>query len=813
MHYIKTTGIILWILTCIMFKSYAQETGKIKGTITSNSEKLNGATASLINLKDTSTLKLAISNKEGEFSFDQVQAGKYRVMITAVGHQRAMSGIVEINAEKKSVTLPEIVLKPAAKELANVTVTATRPLIEQKIDRTILNVDAAVTNIGASALEILEKAPGVTVDREGNISLKGKEGVLVMIDGRPAQLSGEDLANMLRSMTSTQMDQIEIMTNPPARYDAAGNAGIINIKTKKMVNAGYNGTASVNYMQGRYPKINEGLNLNYRKQKVNVFANLSHNYRKSFETNIIQRNLRNNNNSIINYFDQYGDKYISANSFQGKLGLDFFASKKFTAGITLNGATNRATLNNLNTTNILTSSKEIENITKADVNNINKANRFMGNVYFRQLLDTRGREITGDLDFISFNSTTDLNMVNAYPDANGNGVMMPDTLLGYLPQNIKVYSGRVDYVHPLAKNAKIEAGLKSSIVRTDNNAKYDSLQNGMLVPDVNRSNHFIYKENINAAYVNVVKPFNKKLSAQLGLRIENTNAIGRQLTNSKNFDRHYTQLFPTAYLQYRINEKNTLVANYGKRVQRPNYQSLNPFIRFIDRYTYSEGNPNLMPAISHNYELTHSYANKFTATLNYTATNDIINQVIEQQDRVAYARPLNIASLRQVGLAISANNNLTKWWKSNLNVNTFHNRYRGMVNNAMVDLSATSYIINLTQQFRITNSFSAELSGRYRSGWLEGVLEVEPIGFVWAGVSKQIMKNNGTIRLTVRDIFYTQKFKGSARYGNVDFRLQEVNDSRMVILGFTYKFNKGKKIAPVKRTPGSTGEEEGRIDQ
>jgi hypothetical protein len=813
MHYIKTTALILLILTCIKVKSYAQESLKIRGSIIANNDKINGATASLIDLKDTSTIKLAISNKEGEYYFEKVNPGMYRVMVTAVGYQRAMSANLEINPQQKIVTVPPIALKPAVKELANVTVTATRPLIEQKIDRTILNVDAAITNIGASALEILEKAPGVTVDREGNISLKGKEGVMVMIDGRPAQLSGEDLANMLRSMTSTQMDQIEIMTNPSARYDAAGNAGIINIKTKKMVNAGYNGTASVNYMQGRYPKINEGLNINYRKQKVNVFANISHSYRKSFETNIIQRNIRNGDNTLINYFDQRANKLVNANSLNAKLGLDFFVSKKFTAGITLNGATNSASLNNLNTTNIFTASKEIENTTNADVENYNRAKRFMGNIYFRQLLNTKGREITGDLDFISFNATTELNMVNAYPYANGNGSMMPDTLIGYLPQNIKVYSGRVDYVHPLSKNARIEAGFKSSIVRTDNNAKYDSVQNGMMVPDVNRSNHFIYEENINAAYVNMVKPFNKKLSAQLGLRLENTNAIGRQLTNNKNFDRHYTQLFPTAYLQYRVNEKHTLVANYGKRVQRPNYQSLNPFIRFIDRYTYSEGNPNLTPAISNNYELTHSYANKITTIVNYTATNDIINQVIEQQGRVAYTRPFNIASLRQVGMSISANNNLTKWWKSNLNANVFHNRYRGVVNNAMVDLSATSYIINLTQQFRITNSFSAELSGRYRSGWLEGVLHAEPIGFVWAGVSKQIMKNNGTIRVTVRDIFYTQKFKGSARYGNVDFRLQEVNDSRLVILGFTYKFNKGKKIAPVKRTPRSTDEEEGRIDQ
>src|SRR6476659_9224936 len=185
-----------------------------------------------------------------------------------------------------------------------VIVTAKKPLVEQRIDRTIINVDASPTNVGSSALEVLEKSPGISVDKDGNISLKGKQGVLVLVDGRPTQLGGSDLANLLRSMNANQLDQVEIMTNPPAKYDAAGNAGVINIKTKKNKQFGYNGAISLSYGQGKYPKYNEGFNFNYRKGKFNLFTNLSHNYRKSYGHLDIQRNFRiKDTKEIKSFFD------------------------------------------------------------------------------------------------------------------------------------------------------------------------------------------------------------------------------------------------------------------------------------------------------------------------------------------------------------------------------------------------------------------------------------------------------------------------------------------------------------------------------
>ena len=809
---ILKVSILVASFLLVISTANAQNAGKISGSITSkNAKAVEGATVSLLRAKDSAMVKLSAANKEGVFAFE-VADGTYVVSVTAVGHQKRYSGIIEINPQQQTVQVPALELVPVSKSLAGVTVTASRPLIEQRIDRTIVNVDASVTNIGTSALEVLEKSPGITVDRDGNISLKGKEGVLVMIDGRPTQLGGADLANLLRNMSSNQMDQVEIMTNPPARYDAAGNAGIINIKTKKTSTAGYNGSATVGYAQGRYARTNEGFNFNYREGKVNLFTNLSHNYGKNFGRLTIQRNIRNSNtNELEKYFDQHGERIGERNSYNAKVGLDYFVTKKTTFGIVVNGTSSPSTNTNQNITSISTPSKELESVTKATVDNTSDWKSFSTNLNFRTLLDKKGKELTSDIDFITYGSTNKQFMVNSYFDATGNAFIKADTLQGRLPQNIKVYSGRVDYLHPLKKNTRFEAGIKSSIVRTDNNASYDSIQYGNIVHDFNRSNHFNYEENVNAAYVNLSTSLSKKISAQLGLRLENTNAKGNQLTTGEKFVRDYTQLFPTAYFQYKANDKNTFGLNFGRRIRRPNYESLNPFIRFIDRYTYSQGNPDLKPQFSNNIELTHTHANFLTTTLNYTATNDIIQQVIEQKGEEAYARQANIASLKQFGIAISANKSMNKWWTNSININVFKNSYKGIVNNAYISLSTTSFILNGTQQFKLSETLTAELNGRYRNGWLEGVMRAKPVGFIGAGLSKQVMKNKGTLRLTARDIFHTQKFRGIVKYGNVDFNLQEVNDSQVVSIGFTYRFSKGKKIAPTKRTSGSANEEQERI--
>ncbi|MGV3658162.1 MAG: carboxypeptidase regulatory-like domain-containing protein, partial [Chitinophagaceae bacterium] len=366
----RNTITLLFIFLAFVQGTLAQGGGTVTGKISSTDKEaaLDAATVILMKAGSPEFKKQTLAKKDGSFQFENLEAGRYRVGATLVGFARTISEPFEITGKGPSVQLPPLVLQRDAKAMEGVTVKSTRPMVEQKVDRTVVNVEAAITNAGANALEVLEKAPGVTVDKDGNISLKGKEGVLVLVDGRPTQLSGADLANLLRNMNAGQMDQLEIMTNPPARFDAAGNAGIINIKTKKTKTAGYSGAVNLNYMQGFYPKASESFNMTYRRGKVALMTNLSHNYRKGYNNLAIQRYLRDEGTlALENYFDQESHRVIRGNGYNARVGLDYFASKKTTLGIMLNGFYNTSQQGNQNETNISTAAKQLQSVTRATV--------------------------------------------------------------------------------------------------------------------------------------------------------------------------------------------------------------------------------------------------------------------------------------------------------------------------------------------------------------------------------------------------------------------------------------------------------------
>jgi hypothetical protein len=807
---------LLIAIIALSFSSQAQKgSGKISGqVIDGNTKTIEAATITLLRAKDSSVAKISAANKDGNFVFENIGEGKYLVSITAVGHNKGFSETFEITSSNSNVILKTIELVPLAKNLGGVTVTAKRPLIEQKIDRTIVNVEASITNVGTSALEVLEKSPGVSIDKDGNISLKGKQGVQIYIDGRPTYLSGTDLANYLRNLSSNQLDQIEIMTNPPAKYDAAGNAGIINIKTKKNKQFGYSGSISSTWSQGRYPKVSESFNFNYRKNKLNLFTTLGYNYRKNWQDLDIQRKfIEHSTKEIKSHFDQESRIKEEGESYNAKVGFDYFADKKTTFGAVFTGYYNPGLFSNQSDVLISDANNILLSRTLARSSNDREWKNFSTNVNFRRLIDTTGQEITADLDYLGYRSTNSQDLVNAYYDPNGMPTEKADTLLGNLPQDIHIYSAKVDYTLPLKKGAKFEAGIKTSYVETDNNAIYDSVNYGIRVPDYGRSNHFIYKENVNAAYVNYSRPFTKKWFGQFGLRLENTNATGNQVTTGQNFDRHYTQLFPTAFIQFKPSDKNSFVLNYGRRIQRPNYQDLNPFILFLDKYTFQQGNPNLQPQFAHNIEFTHSYKGFVNTTLNYTRTTDIINEVLEQNtDRnETYVKKDNIAKQRQYGISVSAGGPIKKWWTPNLWANLYNNKYEGIINSDFVITTATTLQANLQNQFKLGKTLSAELSGYFNSGGIEGVFRIKSFGMVNMGLSKQVFKGKGTFRLTGRDVFRTQKIKGEIKYSNIDAAFQQRRDSRQVALGFTYRFAKGKMNNSQKRKTGGANEEQSRI--
>ena len=428
-----------------------QGLGKISGSITDgNIKTIESATITLLKAKDSSVAKMSFANKEGNFVIENVADGRYLVSITAVGHSKSFSETFDISSSNLSVKLKTIELLLEAKSLTGVTVSNKKPLIEQRIDRTIVNVDAAVTNVGASALEVLEKSPGVSIDKDGNISLKGKQGVQIYIDGRPTYLGGTDLTNYLSNMNSSQLDLIEIMTNPPAKYEAAGNSGIINIKTKKTKQVGYSGNISSSYSQGRYPRFNESVNFNYRKNKINFFTTLGYNKRQNFNDIGIQRKfIESATKEVRSLFEQESRIREEGKSSNAKVGLDFYASKKTTLGIVFTGFNNPGTFRNTSDVLIYDPNRVLLSQTLAATGNERKWKNFSTNLNLRHVIDSSGRELTADVDYLTYTSKNAQQLVNAYFNAVGVPTFKADTLLGDLPQDINIYTAKVDYLHPL----------------------------------------------------------------------------------------------------------------------------------------------------------------------------------------------------------------------------------------------------------------------------------------------------------------------------------------------------------------------------
>lgn len=794
---------------------FAQKTGTVSGSIKDggNQKVIDAASISLLKSKDSSLVKVAVTDKDGNFIFENVKQGSYLVSASSVGHSKVYSGVFSITDEKNAAGVGVLQLVPVSENLKEVVVATKKQFIERKADRMIVNVDASVSNAGSTALDVLEKSPGVTIDKDGNISLKGKQGVRIYIDGKPSYLSGPDLANFLRNLSSSQLEQLEIMTNPPAKYDAAGNAGVINIKTKRIKMMGLNGSINTSVTQGKYTRTSDGINLNYRNKNINLFGNYSYsNNKRHSELTILRRFRDKDSKQLLSIFDQSSILTDHNTSHDAKFGIDVTLSKKTTVGAVVSGFVNDHHFNSTGTTLLKNNAGITDSSTWAITTMDNRWKNFSSNFNLRHVFDSTGRELTFDADYIHYTQNNDQLLDNQYFDASNNPAAQGDSLLSKVPSGINIYSFKADYSQSLKGNAKFEAGVKASFVKTDNDAKYYVQKNGSTTYDNNRSNHFIYEEEIKAAYVNLNKQLNKKWSAQLGLRLENTISKGNQVTSSQKFSRNYTQLFPTMYVSFDASEKHNFSVNYGRRIERPDYADLNPFIFFLDKYTYQAGNTNLRPQFSHNVELSHTFKGNVTTTLNYTKATDLINDILDQNEEKneTFITKSNIASQEQFGITITAMVPVAKWMKVNIYTNLSNNRFKGFINNAEVDMQSYLFAGNLSAQMDLGKGWNADLNGFYRSKGLDGVLVIGGLGNVNAGISKSVLKKKGSVKLGIRDIFFTQRFRGWAEYSYIDTRFRQQRDSRQVSLSFNWRFGNGKPSAPKKKTGGAS-EEQSRV--
>ncbi len=798
----------------IVLSSQAQTGGKVSGSIKDggNQKIIDAATVSLLKAKDSSLIRSAVADANGNFSFENVKDGAYLVLATSVGHSKSYSSSFTISSTKTSAQVGVLQLIPVNKNLKEVVVNSKKPFIERKSDRTIVNVDASITSVGSTALEVLEKAPGVTVDKDGNVSLKGKQGVLIMMDGKPTYLSGPELTNMLRNMSASNIDQIEIMTNPSAKYDAAGKSGIINIKTKKNKQKGFNGSATTSYGQGVYSKTNNSLNLNYRTGKVNIFGSFSANYRNGFQDLNILRKYTNDDKSLKAIFEQNAFMKRHVGNYTAKVGADYYVSKKTTIGVVFTGISSPETQTGLNTSYLKNSAGSVDSIVQATNTEKGKWKNGGINLNFRHQFDSTGKELTVDVDYLHYSSNKDQDFTNANYTSDWM-LKSSDRLLGQLPSNINIYSSKVDYTHPLKKGAKIETGVKSSYVETDNTAGYYNVVGGINYVDYEKTNRFDYKENINAAYLNYSKDW-KKWSLQTGLRLENTNYQGHQFGNPQRadsaFKNSYTNLFPTVFVGYNPTEKNQFSFSFGRRINRPDYEDLNPFLFFLDKYTYGAGNPFLRPMYSNVFEVSHTYKQFLTTTLNYSHTKDLFTETFEQKDFATIVRQGNYGSMNDASISVSAQVPVAKWWSANIYTEGRYNQFKGVLYGEDINIHATNFLVNVSNQFKLNKGWSAELSGFYRTKGVEGEILIQPLGQLSAGVQKQVMKNKATLKLNVRDILNTQHPSGNINFQNTEAHFNQTGDNRVATLSFTYRF--GKPIKGLqKRKTGGAGDEQNRV--
>jgi hypothetical protein len=778
----------------------------------SKNQPLEAASVSLLRSADSSLVKMELTDAVGRYEFSNIKPGAYRVAVSMLGFEKTIGVEVAALTPGETYAQPPIQLAESSAALQEVTVAAKKPFVEKRADRLIVNVESSIAAAGSNTLEVLERSPGVVVDQNDNISLRGKSGVLVMIDGKLQVMSGTELGNFLRGLPANSVERIEIITNPSAKYDAQGNAGIIDIRMKKDQRLGLNGTFNSNFGQGRYPKAGAGLSLNFREKKVNLFGNYNYNFRKGFNHLVLYRSFF-ENGSLTGAYDQDNFMTFPFNTHNARIGADFFPSKKTIIGVVASGVDNRFKPKGDNISQVLNGDSERASYFTTSNRSQDRWNNYALNLNLKQTLDSAGQELTADLDHARYWNETDQKFTTNYFDLSDQLAGDTYIIVGDLNGNLNIYSAKADYVKPLPKHAKIEAGVKSSYVEADNDVQFFSQTgNGPLLPDAGKSNRFIYKENINAAYLNWSQPFGKKFSVQAGLRAEQTNVDGNQVTTNFRFDTSYLRLFPSVFLSQKLNEKNQIDLSVSRRLNRPSYSQLNPFKFFLDPSTFKEGNPYLRPQFTWNYELSYTLNQLYIFTLGYSKTTDNITNVIipdEQNLQVTIQTDKNLTTFEYYGLNVYAPASPAKWWNFNNNLNVYYGHYTGDLANTPLSNGNAVFSISSNHTFTLGNGFAAELNGMYHSKSVYGYMVARPQGFVTVGVQKNFADKRSTLKFSVSDIFYNQIPAASMEFTDYTETFRAERETRVAMLTFSHRFGKNT-VAPSRRRTGGAEEEKGR---
>ncbi|MCW3466850.1 TonB-dependent receptor domain-containing protein [Chitinophaga nivalis] len=803
--FIVVLGMLCHALTTLA--QHAALSGTITIQVTDNGGKpLPFANLLLRQVKDSTLVKGELTTETGQGRFENITAGHYFIQASQMGYTTTYSTAFQVDATHTRIDLKSLQLPTLAKNLQAVNVTATKPYIEKSAGKTVLNVEGSVTAAGNTALDILRRAPGVQIDNSENVKIKGQT-VTVMIDGKQTYLSGEDLANLLKNTSGETIAQIEILTSPSAKYDAAGNGGIINIKTKKGKLTGINGAVNVTLSQAKYGFYRAGGNFNWRTSSFNLFGDFNKGDRPFMVTRDYSRQAT-NDKGITTALQQ---DVLQRNRFQNnsyKAGLDFFINEKHTIGILVNGYINSFNNRTSSDTYLGQPQQVPDSILGSFSRNHNRFNNTAFNLNYKAVLDTSGKEFSIDADYARFNSDRNLLLNDSMYDTRAKRHHSFNGIQNNGNTQVTIKSVKADLAWPLGKEGKLEAGLKYSSVGTSNVLLYDSLQNGSYKPAPSQSNEFNYTEDVYAAYASYKKQLGKT-GIQMGLRLENTKSDGYSVTTNTHVKRSYLDFFPNLNVEQKLNDKNKIALAYNRRIERPEYGQLNPFMFYLDRYTYFRGNPYLNPQYNNNFELSYTFMDKYIATLSYNRTNNIIEEFIAQDNntKASISTMENFDNANFYGLILTIPFQVTKWWATDNNIDLALNNYRFSDPgnpNIRYNSNGFAYDFTSTNTFTLPHDMKLEIMGYYHSPFMYGIFRGVERYNMNAGIQKTILKKAGTIKLSVNNILRNEFYRGAAEYTNMHMNIFNTWQFRTYSLYFTYRFgNTNIKAARDRKTATS----------
>lgn len=782
----------MWRYICLLLILQTQSAigqGVLNGKLIGEEEPLVGANILVFQLEDSLFLQGAITDEVGMFSIELSSQGPYQIEFSYIGYE---SKTIAVDAP---VNLGEIILSASSNQLQGVEVVAKKPMIQKELDRLIINVADNVLSSGNSVLEIIRRSPGVIVDQDDLISMSGRNGVRVYIDNRDTRLQGDALANLLRGIPASTIEKVELITNPSVKFEAQGNAGIINIVTKQGKFYGTNGSVTLSPGYGRYFRWENSLNFNHRTAKWNLYGQYGFAKRNQYMEIVIDRIFL-EEGQPTSIFDLQNDFRLPIENHTPRLGFDYDISERTSVGVLVSGFANLTGSELVSDIDEFDGEKQLLAGQTTDGSTVAKWYQFGTNLHFRHIFKDQGT-LSVDLDYSSYDNREDQRFDTQF--LNEKDVLLNEVLLtGEVDGSFDLRGLSIDYELELNDGVKWELGWKNTDVKTDNDLRYVDQINGVKTPNERLSNHFIYDEQIYAAYTNLSWR-RQNWNASIGVRLEQTYIEGDQLTTEVSFENQYLNLFPSASINFTANPKHLFGISVSRRLDRPSYNDLNPFRFFVNTNTFRVGNPFLIPQYTWGMEWNYTYNQRYYIALNYGLTTDNLSRAIVQEglEQVVVVKPINIDNLRSYAMTLSFPIAFTKDWNSQWNLNLSMNDFNGEITGFQFDRLNPVFVLNTNHSVRLPKGYSLQFGAFYLPPHWGSITQVRLMSQVSVGAQKWIWGGKGSLRLNFNDIFYQGYPRGRTQFGRIDDTFLSYRDTRFATLSLQVNFGK-QSVKPQK---------------